>query len=499
MSRPKKNPDFINKTCEGCKKEFIISYRKKRQRFCNKSCAQNTSSVQEKMKASQLLTYQKKYGVDHPMKTNETKQKFKKTMLKIYGVESALLNPYSLEKLKYTNFKKYGTKHYNNHEKYKLTCLEKYGVDNIGKLLITSEKSKQTRYDLHYNYIKSLCDEKNISLLFSKESYIGYDFKNKYKFKCNICNKHFETDVYKISHIFCEVCNPLDNDTLENDLFKFITSILPENITVKRNDRTILNGKELDIYIPFKKIAIELNGLYWHSENGRGIKKHYHLNKYKSCIGHGIKLIHVFENEWNDKKNIIKSILQYSIGLTTNNIFARNCIIKEISEHTKNEFLTKNHLQGKDNSSIKYGIYNNEELISVMTFGKSRFDKNIEYEMFRFCNKLNIGVIGGADKLFKHFIKENSPKTVVSYNDRRFFNGSVYNKLGFNFIKNTPPNYWYIKQDYKMLYNRMTFQKHKLKKILNMFDPNLTEWENMKNNGYDRIWDCGNGKWVWKS
>jgi hypothetical protein len=134
-----------------------------------------------------------------------------------------------------------------------------------------------------------------------------------------------------------------------------------------------------------------------------------------------------------------------------------------------------------------------------MTFVKSRFDKKIQYEMYRYCNKLNTNIVGGASKLFKQFLKDYSPNTIVSYSDKRYFNGTVYQNLGFNFIENTPPNYWYISPNYKSLYNRMTFQKHKLKKLLEKYDPTLTEWENMLQSGYDRIWDCGNGKWIWNS
>jgi hypothetical protein len=133
-----------------------------------------------------------------------------------------------------------------------------------------------------------------------------------------------------------------------------------------------------------------------------------------------------------------------------------------------------------------------------MTFVKSRFDKNVEWEMSRFCNKINTHVNGGASKLFSFFIKKYNPKSIVSYSDRRYFEGKLYLNLGFNFVKNTPPNYYYIIDNYQTLQNRIGWQKHLLKKKLPLFDINLTEWENMKNNGFDRIWDCGHIKWLWK-
>jgi hypothetical protein len=132
-----------------------------------------------------------------------------------------------------------------------------------------------------------------------------------------------------------------------------------------------------------------------------------------------------------------------------------------------------------------------------MTFRKtSRFDFSSEWELMRFCNKLNTNIIGGASKLFSHFIQTHSPISIVSYSDRRFFSGNIYATLGFKFIGHTVPSYNYITSDYKNTRNRMNFQKHRLPDILDNFKPELTEWENMKNNSYDRIWDCGNSKWI---
>jgi hypothetical protein len=115
----------------------------------------------------------------------------------------------------------------------------------------------------------------------------------------------------------------------------------------------------------------------------------------------------------------------------------------------------------------------------------------------RFCNDLNTVVIGGASKLFSYFINNYKYKQIVSYSDRRYFNGDIYNTLGFKFTGFTPVNYYYIVNKYKDLRHRMSFQKHKLSKLLKEYNSDLSEWENMKNNGYDRIWDCGNSKFLY--
>ncbi|MFW6014799.1 MAG: hypothetical protein ACOCRK_00005, partial [bacterium] len=157
----------------------------------------------------------------------------------------------------------------------------------------------------------------------------------------------------------------------------------------------------------------------------------------------------------------------------------------------KNNFLEENHLQGKDHSLIKLGLYYNNDLLSVMTFGKTRYNKNYEWEMIRFCNKKYYNIIGGAGKLLKHFVKKYNPSSIISYADIRYSNGNLYEKLGFVYLYNSDPNYFYNKN--KTILTRIQCQKHKLKKLLgNEFNENKTEVQNMKDNGWQQVFDCGN-------
>lgn len=495
MGRPRKNPEFITKICEGCKKEFTISSRKYRQRYCTKHCVQHDPKVIDKMKKSQQEKWDLDYQGNHPMKTENTKNNFKKSIFEKYGND--YFSNYLVKETKKTKLERYGDENYNNIDQIKKTCLERYGIETVISSKYIKNKISDTILKKHFKFIEEYSKNRNILPLFKEKDYKGYLYQNKYEFKCNTCNYHFKTDVYKPHHIICEKCNPSDIDTLENDIFNFIYSILPENTIIKRNDRTILYGKELDIYIPSYKFAIEINGLYWHSEIGRGIKRFYHNNKSKNCIFHGIKLIHIFENEWIHKKDIVKSILKNLLTNDTKKIYGRNCIIQEVTKEEKQIFLNENHIQGDDLSIVKIGLYENDKLLSIMTFGKSRFDKKVEWEIIRYCNLLNVSVIGGASKLLNYFIKTYNPNSIISYSDRRYFDGLVYNTIGFKFINNTSPNYFYINKNYKTLYSRMMFQKHKLSKLLENFDPSLSEWQNMKNHGFDRIWDCGHSKWIW--
>lgn len=295
------------------------------------------------------------------------------------------------------------------------------------------------------------------------------------------------------------VPNKLKKNIRQNEILNWLKNIINNKFIIAVNNRNIISPDELDIYISNKNLAIEYDGIMYHSygksksskfNNFKNENRYYHLNKTNKCNLLNIQLLHVFENEWINKKEIWQSIILNKLGLS-NKIFARNCIIKEVSFYDSKNFLEKNHLQGSCLSKINIGLYYNNELISLMTFGKSRFNKNYNWELLRFCNKLNISVIGGASKLLKYF-RNKYKGSIISYANKRWSNGNLYKKLGFKLLNETKPNYFYFLPNENILYNRISFQKHKLKSKLKIYDENLTETENMYNNNYRKIYDCGN-------
>jgi len=265
---------------------------------------------------------------------------------------------------------------------------------------------------------------------------------------------------------------------------------------VIQNNTTILSGLELDIYVPDKKLAIEYNGSRFHSTEFK--EKRYHLNKTKECNENDIHLIHIWEPDWIKNKDIVKSILLSQLNNNKHRVYARQCELKELDFQTTKRFLIKNHLQGNSVSSIRCGLYFNDELIQVMTFGKLRkatgqISKEGSFELLRFCSKQNYSVVGGASKLFTFFINNHNPMYVLSFANKDWATGNVYEKLGFKFIKFTTPGYFYVKG--KRKYHRYKFQKHKL--VEEGEDPILTESEIMYNRGYYKIWNTGNYKFEW--
>ncbi len=286
--------------------------------------------------------------------------------------------------------------------------------------------------------------------------------------------------------------------TGQSEIEEFIQSLGFET-RIRRKDHV-----ELDIFIPERNIAIEYNGLYWHAEKSSGKPKDYHLAKTEYCESIGIHLIHIFEDEWANKPEIIKSRIRNILGKNEIKYSARNLSVCEIDAVNKNIFLIENHLQGKDNSSIRLGLFHNEMMVSCMTFRKPNISmghKNIEdnvIELARFCNLQNTTVNGGANKLFSYFLKTYPLyKKIISYADRRWTNSRIptlYDKLGFQRIGITQPNYWYMK-GHSVRLPRFNFTKQKIMQKFPAADESLSEWENMSNAGYDRIWDCGSLKY----
>lgn len=278
----------------------------------------------------------------------------------------------------------------------------------------------------------------------------------------------------------------------EKEISEFLTSIGVENIT---NDRKVLDGHELDVYAPEYNIAIEFDGIFWHNELYKD--ERYHLNKTVECNRKGIRLIHIFEDEWIYKKEIWKSMIRNTFGKIDNRIFARKCDIREVDATTAGSFLDENHIQGRCGSAVRYGLYYNDELVSLMTFGKTRHfigSSSHEYELLRFCNKLNTNVVGGASKLFKHFVDTNKPNNVVSYADRRWSNGGLYDVLGFKLYNVSDPNYYYVIDNKR--HNRFNFRKSVLVEKYEC-PSEMSEREFCKSKGWWRIYDCGAFCYEW--
>lgn len=291
--------------------------------------------------------------------------------------------------------------------------------------------------------------------------------------------------------------NPSFTSKAETEIKEYLESL---GVAVESGNRTLIKSGEIDLYLPELKIGIEYNGLYWHSEMSGKKMKDYHLNKTEMCEQQGVRLIHIFEDEWEGKRDIVKSKLKAIVHKQGSRIYARKCTVEEITSQQKAMFLDKFHIQGNDISKYYYGLKHDGEIVAVMTFVKPRValghkktDEAI-YELSRYASSHS--VVGGASKLLKHAISKLNPVKIISYADRRWsssINETLYTRLGFVKTDNSKVNYWYVKSYHKR-YHRFNFTKGRIVSELGG-DPNKTEVQNMFDMGYDRIWDCGNIKY----
>lgn len=395
-------------------------------------------SIREKSK-NKLL---KNYGVTSPQKSEEIRKKTSSKNLETLGVEYPSQSPYVKEKIREKILKKYGTYHTSHSEDFR----------------------------------------KEYSKIANDENYLSYKSDGTSIFKCDKNHTfEIETDNYirrKEQNInLCTICNPIGDlsSIKENEFCDFIKSIYGGEVIENYRD-----GIEIDVYLPNVKVGFEFNGLYWHSIPRKD--KNYHLNKTNFFKSKGIRLIHIWEDDWLLNRDLVEGLIKNVLGLTQKRVFARKCNVRYIDSCS--EFLFNNHLQGPDRSSIKIGLYNDDDLVSVMTFNKFEGRKKLgdfEWNLSRFCSKRGISVIGGASKMLRFFVNEYKPKRIISYSDKDWSVGGLYFKLGFVLVHETKPDYKYVIGGVRK--HKQNFKKSNLK------IENKTEREYMKI--YDRIYDCG--------
>jgi hypothetical protein len=497
-------------------------------------------SQQEKQKTTILNNY----GVDNPMKSEIIKNRVKKTLLRKYGVDSYSKTIEFKEKLQGSNLSKYGKKYTFQldeiKKKIKNTILGRYGVDYYSKTPECKNKVKKTKNlkynDENYNNRKKCANtcmlkygvdnpSKNIEIKNKIQIKIYNNFKEEYSRLLNICSSDITSngdlvtinnyckihDNFEISKSLlysrvvvnkyeniCTKCNPIaeNSSIIENEFKSYIKSL---NVNSINNITSILNNKqEIDVYLPEHKLAFEIDGIYWHSNLFKD--RNYHLNKTIQCENGGIQLIHIFDDEWIYKKNIIKSMVKSKLNQFDDKIFARKCVVKELDIKTNNLFLDENHLFGSVSSIIRLGLYYNEKLIAVMNFENLRknlgnFENNNNYyNLNRFCTILNTQVIGGASKLLKHFIKTYNPEKIITYADRRFSNGGLYEKLNFTLVNINRPSYYYFNNNKKQRYHRFNYRKENIIK-LGWYCEDKTIDEILLEHHIYKVYDCGTIKY----
>lgn len=446
-------------------------------------------SVVEKRKATSL----KRYSVDNPAKIKTVKEKIRNTNLEKYGVACSLHSTEITKKVEKTMIDRYGAscslKNKEVRDKGKQTMIDKYGVPfpSQNKDILKKQQTSK-RNTMHKNFEKR-CEKmlalKNIK--FKKMSDLLYECI------CSKCGFKWMWTPYKWINeeayhpiLYCEKCWHSGHSMYEDEL----KQIIPNNVKYVANDRNVLRPKELDLYFPDSNLAIEFDGDFWHSNSEKT------LEKMKLCEEKGIRLINIFEHEFDKDK--LKSIIWSALNIMPQKIYyGRKCAVKEISNNDYNNFCDENHIQGASPAKIRVGLFSDNELVQVMSFNKPRFAKKYEWEMIRECTKNCCAVVGGEAKLFNYFLKTYNPKSIISYCDRRYFTGDSYLKLGFKLDHISKPSYFYVKNNEVL--TRYQCQKHKLQNLLgDKFDPQLSETDNMLANNYFKLYDFGEKVFVFQ-
>jgi hypothetical protein len=502
--------------CKNPNCDNLVGYRNSTlgyREYCSNKCISSDPNI-KKIKEEKSI---QKWGTKTPAESNIIKEKIIKTNLDKYGANSPMLNEDIQKKSKETLLLNWGvdnpsknidilkrrTESFKNNidsykESYKKTSMDRYGVEHPWSNPDIHSKT----IDRFYSYYE---DRINCKLDKEKYKFIGFKKNDTTQllFNCIDCSKNFDILTYQFYYRsnnkidICTNCHPISDSSSikQNDLFEFISNTHTGDIN--ENIRDIIYPYEIDVFLEDKKIGFEFNGLFWHSSKFKD--KNYHKNKYEKSLENNIQLITIWEDDWTLKQDIIKSFILNKLDKTPNRIFARNCSIKEVSYKESQSFLDDNHLQGDCKSSIRIGLYFENNLVSLMTFSKLRLplsQKNTGniFELTRFCNKTYYSVVGGASRLLDYFIKKYTPEEIHTYSDNMISDGGLYQKLGFEYQHTSNPGYWYVVNGIRK--HRFNFRKHKL--VKNGFDSYKTEEEIMSEQGYFRVYNSGNKKWILK-
>lgn len=440
-------------------------------------CSRQCSSKSPTKLARARETCIDRYGSPYHQLTEHGKSVRRETNLTKYGAVSPAANLQIRAKIKSTTLQKYGHENVfgSDHGKAKIkdTNLKRYGDASYTTSLL-AEGTKELLDDPQWLIARQHNDKLSLDQIATM-------------LQCSIACVHQRFVKHNIPVV-----------RHATSAFERSVSDWLAQLEIAHNMNVIIDGVHYDIEIPSHHILIECDGIYWHGEATAGRGRLYHAAKTKRAQASGYQLIHIFENEWMHRQDIVKSILCHKVNLTTRRLYARKLSISPTSPSAARQFLNQYHLQG-GHVQIKYavGAYQGDRLVSVLTIAQSRF-KSDEVELTRFCIESGTAIVGVFDKMLAFLWKAHPSITaIVTFADSRWGDGGVYRQTGFQFVGHTQPAYYYFKTNRCLqLMNRMKFQKHKLASLLEHFDESKSEWENMKDNGYDRIWDCGNTKWI---
>lgn len=426
----------------------------------SQSIARNNSI--EKRKRTMLKRYGVEWATQHPTVQHLARQ----TSLRNWGVPYPNQSPEVLAKTRKTSLERWGTPYPNQSPKLRIRLqtawLQRYGADHPTKwpkTVISKLTSPEFWQEEYVNNLKSVRQ-------IGKELGVSQSNALMYFHACG-----FTPDKNR----------GYTDSSEERDFSSYVASLISIQTNVKFNQLGGSSTKSLDVYIPELKLAFEYNGLYWHSEEYRDAD--YHLQKTLECERLGIRLVHVWSDDWLCKPALmqrkIQALLNYGKAAT---VYARRCSIRIPSILELREFYKANHVKGFGSGSISYGLYHQNQLVAAITF-KDMADG--VYDLNRYATSCNVP--GGFSKLLKHFQRNHQWSRIYTFADRSWSQGNVYRQTGFQLVEEQPPTFHGIEDCTRV--NRLHYTLGQLQARF----PDLTGTQKqiMDQAGIRRIWDCG--------
>jgi rubrerythrin len=459
---------------------------------------QYTDAERQRITLKRQQTFIENYGVTNAGQTAQARQAhaaFYSDLTKIAQ---------QVQKQQTTLEQRYGVKNCRQldwvNEKAAQTCQQRWGTANPMQNPQISGKSAKARsqnldfeklYRKKYqHFVAQLRTRWNVVADITREQYQGVADRPTMGFTCLSCGYQFEKRFDYAIPPTCKICNPRETTYLSQEEQQ-VADWIRENYTgvVLQSDRSIINPWQLDIVLPDKKLAVEYCGLYWHSEISSGKHWRYHANKADLCEQKGYRLVTIFSDEWLTKNSLVKQKILDIVGVNTQRIHARQCDVETIDYALAADFHNTWHIQGAPQRlGTNLALIHQGKTLAVASWVRKK-DNN--WELVRFSSAVRIP--GGASKLLSAFVKKYNPTSIVSFSDRRWSQGNMYQRLGFVAESTVPPMQSYV-ENYSQRHHKLAFAKSKIVKE----GEEITEWQRMQELGYDRIWDCGKLKWVWR-
>lgn len=431
----------------------------------NRKIGQNRdmNEIMKKVRATNLA----RHGVEHSFSRPEVIEKIVATKLDRYGT----LNP-AVEKIAATNLERYGATSWFGSETGKKRLRERMAGHGGSYILSATTLAK-------INDVDKLVEMNQTMSLYEIADHFGVmpvTIASRIMSRGHEVKKHPSRTQHK-----------------QRSVRDFIEANYSGRVII--NDRTVISPLEIDVYLPDLNLGIEFNGAHWHSyvEIETAEQKEKHLRKLEACEAAGIRLIQIFETDWDRHPEAVRGLLRSAVRSYDESLRASKCRLSEVSYSEEKDFLNTYHLQGHAWSSTRMGLYDRDDrLLCLMTVGKPRYDRTADVELIRYCALPGVRVRGGASRILKALAPSGR---MVSYCDRAYHSGGLYGSLGFRLERTTAPGYFYHKKT--RIIRRSSAMKHKLPELLgDSFDPDLSEANNMFKAGYARYWNCGNSVWI---